>query len=287
MSNRPTISEYAGFYIRLLDGSDGYLLQMRWTIAAFQKWAGRTLYIDELNEQLINDYLHFTKDNLAPETRRSRRNILVRLWRHAATNPTLSVRPASPNRDLIGKVKRRSSAPLLWDLPNCQQLLAVADELTGEYRNGVCKRLYWRAWILAVWSSGLRRCDLMALKRADVPASGRVTIVQQKTGKHVTGEFKPEALAAIDQLCMQHKGELVFPLWCSLRCWRKIAQRIVRRAGIGGSIGKLRGSAGTAVENLFPGRGPQFLGNSPQVFYKFYYDRRLSNDFPHPPNLTQ
>lgn len=286
MMKRSTLSDYAAVYIRLLDGSHGYLDQMRWAISRFQQHHGRELFIDELTEDLINDYLGATKEQLAPQTRLSRRNMLVRLWRHASTNPALDQRPQPIRRDLIGKVKRRQRPPRGWSIEEVRQLYLEADRLTGRYAGTLSKRLWWKAYITAAWSTGLRGCDLMSLHRADIPRSGRLSIVQKKTGRHLQGVFSDEAIAAIDELCASHDSDLILPLWCRVSTWRKIARRIVRRTGIGLSIGRLRHSAGTAVEELFPGRGPQFLGNTPQVFYKHYYDRTLAANLPLPPPLS-
>lgn len=282
---RATLLDYASFYTRLMDSSTGYMDQFRFAISRFEQWAGREIYVDELSERLINDYIAHTRELLSGATRVSRRNMLVRLWRHALTNPALERKPPVLNRDLIGRVKRNTTAPRGWPIPDVQKLLTVAGSLRGKYRGKISKRLYWRAYVLAAWSSGLRRCDLMALRKTDIPESGRICVVQVKTGRHLVGELNPAALSAIKELCAQHGGELIFPLWCLLRCWRKIAKRLIKRAGIGLSIGHLRHSAGTHVENARPGQGPIFLGNTPQVFYKHYYDRTLATDLPQPPPL--
>lgn len=283
--NRATLIEYAGFYVRLMDSSSGYYDQFRFAISRFEQWRGRTVYIDELTEQSINEYLAHTKEQLSGNTRISRRNMLVRLWRHALTNPALLQKPPPLNRDLIGKVRRVKTPPRGWPIESVQQLMATAENLRGLYKRRISKRLYWRAYVMAAWSSGLRRCDMMSLRVDDIPRNGRIVIVQEKTGIHVVGEFNAQAMTAIRELCAQHKSELVFPLWCRLSTWRKIAKRLIQRAGIGLSIGRLRHSSGTAVENIYPGKGPQFLGNTPKVFYEHYYDRRLCQEIPKPPPL--
>lgn len=282
---RTTLVEYAAVYIRLEDGSRGYYDQFRWMISRIEKHYGRTLFVDEFSEDLVNDYLAHNRENLSSFTRSNRRNMLLRLWRHAATNPALKTKPPLPNRDLIAKVKRRQRPPRAWSLAEVQQLLSVAAALSGAYMGGIPKALYWTAWILAVWSTGLRRCDLMSLKREDIPKSGRVVIVQRKTGKHVVGQFNADSIAAIDALCKAHNQPYIFPLWCRLSGWRKIARKLVKRAALSMSIGKLRHSAGTNVENRNPGHGHHFLGNTPQVFYQHYYDRSHVDELPGPQSL--
>jgi integrase len=281
-----SLRQYAAVYVRLMDGSAGYLDQLEWAIASFERWAGRQMPITELTENLINDYLAGTKEKLSPQTRLSRRNMLLRIWRHAATNPALSIRPQMPNRDLIGKVRRRQKSPEAWSIEDVGKLYTIANGLWGKYGGRVPKRLYWTAYILAAWSTGLRRCDLLSLRREDIPPSGRIVMVQIKSGRHVFGQLSKEAMLALADLAATHKDPLVFPHWCRVPTWRKIAQRLVRRAGLRLSIGKLRASAGTAVEILHPGLGPQFLGNTPAIFYAHYFDRRQATDMPQPPNLS-
>lgn len=282
---RSTLLEYAAFYVRLMDSSPGYFDQFRFAISRFEAWCGRTVYIDELHEQLVNDYLFHTRESLSGSTRLSRRNMLLRLWRHAATNAALQIKPQPLNRDLIGRVKRIQSSPRGWSQDDMQKLLTTVEDLRGRYRRKISKRLYWRAYVLSAWSTGMRRCDLMSLHPGDIPASGRVVVVQKKTGRCVVAEFNPPAIAAIRELCSQHKHDLIFPLWCRLSTWRKIAKRIICRAGIGLSIGHMRHSAGTAVENIHPGKGAAFLGNTPEVFFKHYYDRTLAAEIPMPPPI--
>lgn len=287
-----TLSEYAQVYVRLMDGGDGYLNQCRWAISAFEKYAGRPILIHELNESLLNGYLASTRESQSPQTRLSRRNILLRLWRHAATNPALQLRPQMPNRDLIGKVRRKSKPPEAWSKEEVDRLLATADRLRGLYHRRkppsykISKRLYWRAYILTAWSTGLRRCDLVQLRVSDIPANGRLLIVQQKTGKHVFGQLSHTAMTAVNALILNHAQDKVFPQWCRIPTWRKIARRIVKRAGLRMSIGKIRASAGTNVENRYPGQGAHFLGNTESVFHKHYYDRRQAANIPQPDPLT-
>lgn len=109
-------------------------------------------------------------------------------------------------------------------------------------------------------------------------------IVQAKTGRVVHGRLRPAALAAIGEFLLRDRRELVWPLWCNLEVWRTIARRLVRRAGLPGSIGWLRRSAATACELAHPGAGYQFLGNTPDVFFAHYFDRSQV-DVPQPPPL--
>lgn len=282
----PSVLDYAAFYVRLFDGSDGYYQQCRWAIRSLEKMAGRTLLVTDLSETLVNDWLAHSKECMSSQTRLSRRNILLRLWKHAATNPALAAKPPMPNRDFIGRVKRQRPVPEAWPIDDVRRLFLVADHLRGTFVNGMSKRLFWRAYILTAWSTGWRRCDIVLLNLSDIGTSGRLIVVQQKTFRHVVSQLLPEAMAAINELCLHHGKPQVFPQWCSIPTWRKSAKRLVKRAGLRRAIGRLRSSAGTAVEAVQPGAGPTFLGNSAAVFYAHYHDRRIAEKLPTPPPLT-
>lgn len=282
----PTLLEYASFYVRLLDGSNGYYDQCRWCISSLEKSAGRTLYVTDFDEMLVNTWLAETKESMSGTTRLSRRNIVLRLWIHAAKNSSLNKRPPLPNRESIVRVKRKRPIPEAWPIEDVRRLFAVADRLRGTFANGVSKRLYWRAYILTAWSTGWRRCDIVVLKLHDIGPTGRLLIVQQKTARHLVSQLLPEAIVAINDLCRHHGHVSVFPHWCSIPTWRKIAKRLVRNAGLMRAIGRLRSSAGTAVESVQPGAGPGFLGNTPAIFYAHYHDRRIAQTLPTPPPLT-
>lgn len=276
------LSDYATLYVQRRDGSPGYLDQLRWTISAFERFAGRPLQLDDLTEQLINDYLWRHRDALAPSTRRNRRNMIVRLWRHAAHDPLLDSRPRQPVRDALAHVRQVQTIPRAWSADQVRRLLGVAGGLRGKYGGRLEKSAYWRSWILADWDLGWRGCDMRAFPVAAVAA--RVTIVQRKTGRVVHGALRQEARDAIRDFLGRDDREFVWPLWCRLSTWRVIARRLVARAGLPGSIGWLRHSAATACENAHPGQGYQFLGNTPDVFYAHYYDRS-HGDLPQPPEL--
>lgn len=278
--------DYAARYVRHVDGSIGYLTQLRWAIRSLERFAERQLYVCDLNEDLLNDYLLAAKDKLSGQTRLSRRNALLRLWKEAARDPRLEHRPPFPNRDLVDRVKRRHRLPEAWSIDDVRKLFAAADRLRGYYDGWLSKRLYWRAYILSAWSTGLRRCDLVEIGSAEITASGRVGILQRKSGRAVFGQLSVEAQTAVAELVAHHKNGKVFPVWSTVQTWRRIAKRLVRRAGLRLSIGKLRASAGTDVELFRPGYGPQFLGNTPEVFYERYFDRRLGGDLPTPRPLT-
>lgn len=276
------LDDYAAVLVARCDGSPGYAAQLHWTISHFEKFAGRQLTLADLSEQLLNDFMRSCRDRLAPCTRRSRRNMILRLWRFAATDPLLEDRPLPPRMEAITRIKVPQTPVEAWTLEEVRRLYGVAGGLTGKYGDRFDKSAYWQSYILAAWDLGWRGCDLRTFPVA--AAKERVKIVQQKTGRVVYGRLRPPALRAIGRFVADDPRELVWPLWCRLSVWRLIARRLVRRAGLPGSIGWLRGAAATACELVHPGKGYRFLGNTPDVFYRHYFDRS-QGELPQPPPL--
>lgn len=276
------LREYARYYVALVDGSDGYLRQIEWALHDFEKVVG-PIALADLTVELINRYLRERKEQLAPRTRKNRRGYLRTLLHHAASNTAIADRPTLPDAPLA-RVKVPDTIVEAWTPSQVGQLLTVIDGLDGSYRNGFSKRLYWRSYILAAWDLGLRGCDMRSIERSWIPPDGRFSIVQAKTGRIVWLQLRPPAMEAINDF--QHAGRLIWPLWCRQNTWGKIAQALVRRAGLPGSIGWLRASAATATEVTQPGTGHLFLGHTNRrTFEQHYFDRRQEVSRPQPPLL--
>lgn len=122
------LSDYATLYVQHRDGSPGYLDQLYSAISAIERFTGRPLQLDDLTEQLINDYLWRYRDTLAPVTRRNRRNMIVRLWRHAAHDSLLKTRPRPPVRDAMAHVRQVQT--ILRSQPGRAAPAAGADVIT-------------------------------------------------------------------------------------------------------------------------------------------------------------
>lgn len=278
-----TLHELAERYCHLVDGSPGYADQLAWCCARLDAYLGRAARVADLSESMLNDWLDSVRDRLSPVTRRQRRNIILRLWKHAARH---GICAAKPDTDEVVRIKLRQRPPQAWSIDQVRQLLAVASQLTGTYDRRWPKSLFWRSWILAAWDVGWRSCDAFALEIRQL--SAKLALVQRKTGRTLYARLRTQALAAIEKWldATGRDRRYVWERWCGRGAWCRIAQRLVKRSGLPGSIGWLRASAGTACELAFPQRGYLFLGNTPAIFYGHYFDRRLCDDFPQPPELV-
>lgn len=269
-----SLREYAVQYCQMVDGSLGYSRQLIWTVGFLEKFVGRSLAVTELRDAMIRDYVLANREKLRPQTLRSRRNMLWRLAERAAIDPSLDQKPEFPRRQLLPKIK--VAAPLVdaWSVAEVRRLVAAADQTPGEWSGGTLAS-YWASYVRAAWDSGLRGCDLRSLEYQWINPEGRLAIQQKKTSRVVYAAFRPSTLDAIKD-CWRDDRRLVWPLYCCLSEWRKTAAELVERAGLKGSIGKLRHSAGTSCEILHPGHGHHFLGNSQAVFDRHYFARQMA-----------
>jgi integrase len=295
----PNLQAYARRYATMQDSSDGYVNQLKWAINSFAKFLRREPLVSDLRDDVISEFTIWLKEWVGNQTRRSRRNILLRLARAATMDRELDVVVPSPRPERIVRVKTSLAPVRCWSLEEVERLLAAAgqpsapeyvlrNEQTTKRPKGtkVPQGLYWRAYVLAAWDTGLRGVDLRNLKFSDIDANGRIALVQKKTRKILYCQLRTrafDAVKAIQEAAPDREGP--FQIWCLLSVWRKIARRLVQRAGLDGHIGMLRHSSGTFVENLYPGRGAHHLGNTQAVFMSRYYDRRQSDQFFQPPEL--
>lgn len=290
-----TLLEYIQSYISYRDGSPGYANQMRYAVNDLQRFAGRELHPWDLSKKLINEYLYDCRDRLAPATRRNRRGYFSALLEFAAEDEELSERPSRLGR--LAQIKVPETIVTTWTIEQVQQLYSHAGSVRGSYGGHrlegglrsleVPKAKYWQAWILASWDTAWRGCDLRSLERDWIPTHGRLVIQQNKTGKIVASQLRPETIAAIDALIAEHRSRLCFPLWCRLDAWRAAAAVLVRRAKLEGSIGWLRSAAATAAEVAHPGSGHLLTGHASRVtFLRHYCDQSQVSSVPLPPSLV-
>lgn len=300
---RMTLREYANRYVQRVDGSTAYCDQLRYTINALERCCGRTLFIDEITTTLINEVVAQWKNKLSSVTTRSRRNNLYRLARIASRDDGLAVRPPKPVRDDLNQVKRKNHAPWAYEDLDVVRLLEHVVERRGFYRVGnspiagvpltkgqpwVRKADYWESYIRAVWDCGLRSVDMSLIRRDQVPDSGTFVITQHKTGKFKRIDFRPETMEAINRsFALTPDRELIWPVWLSRGSWFRIRQRLLRRVGLKGGMNRLRHTAGTYAELATPGAGCRLLGNTPDVFFKHYFDSRRAEAPVQPPPLPK
>jgi len=277
------LSDFAAQYAAQRDVCEEYVEQIAVVVRSFDRHLGHAARFDDLTADAVNSWLSSLRvGGLAPGTRHSRRRVILTLWQAAADRDMVS----EPRRRLIAQPRRRDRLVRAWSEDEVCRLLVAAEQLSGPLgATGIDAGLYWSSYVRAAWDTGLRGCDLRSLERGWISPTGRLQIVQHKTGGRLTVALRRSTLDAIARSFPPDR-RLIWPRWCCLRYWRVQARRLVRSAGLIGSLGQLRAASGTAVERAHPGRGHEHLGNSRRVFERHYLDPLAVADPPLPPELT-
>lgn len=252
--------------------------QLRFTISGLSRFLGRPAVLADLNPDQINRYIRFMRDKgYASRTIKGRRDNLVTLWRYARRAKLTDIRPAG-----VRKVVARPPSPQAWPVEAVTRLLRAAESMQGTTPAGHKARDYWPAYIRCAWDTGLRRCDLLRLRAADV-RDGVIAVQQEKTGVVVVCRLQPKSLAALARL---GDGGLAWGLPGFERFYRHF-RTLLHLAGLTGKPKWLRRSSATAVELEHPGMGSRHLGHrTPGLAEKHYLDPAiLARNKPQPPEL--
>lgn len=252
--------------------------QLRFTIGGLSRFLGRPAALADLTSDQINRYLRHMRDKgYAPRTIKGRRDNLITLWRYARRAKLTEARPAG-----VRKVAARPPAPQAWPVEAVTRLLCVAESMPGTVPAGHKAQDYWPAYIRCAWDTGLRRCDLLRLRAADV-RDGIVAVQQEKTGVVVVCRLQPKAVAALAKL---GDSGLAWGQSGFERFYRHF-RTLLHLAGLQGQPKWLRRSSATAVELDHPGMGGRHLGHrTPGLAEKHYLDQTiLGQKRPGPPEL--
>lgn len=279
MDTQTPLIHFVDDYAIRRDVCRDYRDQLAWCTAAFSRHLGRTATLGDLIPHSINSFLAVMKsDNLAGETRKSRRRMLLSLAADASR-----LRIIEPvHRDLVARVKAPRHIPdgISYDearrvvqsirRPSCPE---HGRWLRYCYRSiGATRRQWWLAYLLASWDTGAP-ADLRTLRTVDVRSDGHVYTLRHKTGKPLHWHLSEATMTAINELIAAHRRDTVFPLPGRLDSFRREARHIITViAGLQGkTLGGFRSGAGTDAELTHgAGAGSQLLGNTPQIFHQHY-----------------
>lgn len=275
------LTDLVAAYAAARDNAPGTTQQLGYAVRAFERHLGRAGTVDDLTADNLNAWIDSRKTNgKSLRTIKVQRGALVTLAREAFE---LRILAAVPLR--IKPIRCPVPMPVAWRRPDLRRILAAIDALPGSFPCGLRRATALRAFALTAYYSGLRPCDLFALKPSDIDAAGRVWIRQQKTGEPILVSLPKDALAAIATTKPAERAR-VFPLTkkALFYWWRKI--RIAAR--VEGSPKWFRRTGATHVERRRPGGAMAYLAHrTPGLAWKHYIDQRqLLNKRPRPPRLA-
>ncbi len=197
----------------------------------------------------------------SPTTRGNYRRMALRLWSHS-----LGSQQAYPSRGL-NRVKQRLAPPVAWGPDELSHLISVASMKRGTLCDRVrrhgpeCQQgLFWSAWILVGYETGLRFGDLHALNKSQLRGN-RLFVVVNKTGVPLGKVLSGAALGYVTELLNLSPDGTIFKWALSRRNIFLKFSALCLEAGLGGSSKFLRRSGATAVEIAQPGSASGFLGH--------------------------
>lgn len=267
------LTDFVRLYASQRDVVESYVDQLTWCVRALDVAVG-PVDVGHLSTELVARALQrWRQRGLSDETRRSRRRMLMTLWKDASRRGLVPwpLWPPAP----VTVADRPAKG---WTHRQVQQLLAAAEAMPGVVspsRLPLARSLYWSSYVAAAWDTGLRGCDMRRLRLADIGEDGTVQLVQKKTGRRHIVRLQPATVRRVDRCAEAMPRPLVWPAWGRIELWRRQAAHLVKLAGIAGSIGHLRHSSGTDVELRHPGLGHKHLGNTAVVFDREYFNPAL------------
>lgn len=275
------LSSLAADYARQRDLRLASRQQHVYTLHNFERFLGRSATLADLCDDTVNRWIDWLRTQpLEPESIKSRRRNLLTLWRAAAEAG------AVPPPGRISKVKVPPKMPRAWSQSELSLLLATA---AGKHKRMSQHRAahwcaFWRALILVGYYSGLRLDDLVNLRFDQIDAAGSLVVAQRKTGDPISCLLPADALAALAAIRLPKRRRIFGDLCC--RQWLQLAFcRLLRDAGLPGSIKWFRSTGATWCEVAQPGSAKSFLGHRTYgLAYKHYVDPRyLDQQKPLPP----
>lgn len=269
-AGQQTLGEYARLgYSLTRDIKPGTLRQYVIVADLVERWAGRPVRLDELDERSVSEWLRDYAATVKPHTVRGKKSMLLALWRAAADDGLAQ----EPSARRVRRVRLPELVPTAWTKAEVEYLLATVAGLKRRHRCGLSRAAWWDLAVRCAWDSGLRWADLMALRVDAIAADGTATVQQQKTGRIATFRLSATTLEALRSTLAECPRTLVCPWPSSGETFRDQFTRIVEKAGIRAGTWKwIRRGSGTDVEMQLRGTGHLHLGNTRAVFDRSYGD---------------
>ncbi|MHB8864466.1 MAG: tyrosine-type recombinase/integrase [Pirellulaceae bacterium] len=171
----------------------------RWMMLRLREHYGRDILLSELTDALAAEHfvwLRATRGMKATTINNGHRATLFCIWRNAYD---LGLVPKLPR---VRKLKEQRDEPDSWGTDELSKLLAATSVMKGHQPWPGCIpcELWWRAFILVGWWTGLRASSLRGLELCHVDIASRwlyVPPTAMKTGKGKRFRLGQDAIDAI------------------------------------------------------------------------------------------
>lgn len=268
------ILDHLQTYIQARDLSPEYTYGLRHHVRVFCEWLGGSPTLDKLESKTFNAWVTSLREtDAALNTVDNYRRAVLCVWRDAyeselVENPPLRIKRLKKPRFIVEAFNHEEIGKLLTE----------AAKIKGYAPNGVRRCDLMRAAIFVAYCTGLRRGDMLRLKRSQLGKDGIATVIQRKTGYPVRVRLSPQALEECAKMKPDDGDDRLIPCAHGAN-WLQVAfRKVVARAGVRpGQFRWLRRSAGSYAESMTPGGGSRVLGHRDgRVFVKHYEDMNIS-----------
>jgi len=264
--------------------------QLMYSVSHLQRFANKPLTLDDLSDDLLNGWITARHaQGMTPKTVHSQRGHILTLWREADRRRLVKAGPRYVQPVKVPKPRPKAYtleelATLLQTFERMEDQFQLPVDLENTHFMQVHKRLVLRAFLLVAYESGLRPCDLRALRSADV-TSDRIVISQLKTSEPKEFCLSSEAMRAV-QATKPEQRALVFPFGKMQLCraWKSACNM----ADLPGTPRWVRRSGATAVMQMTgdPNAVANFLGHTSPQNQVHYVDPRQIKSV-HPPPIIK
>lgn len=255
----------------------------RYVLNSLARFLQREPERTDLARDTVNAWLFAElSSGLDANTVHTRRRTLLTLWRDAFEESWVDSAPAR-----IRKIKLPSKIPNAWTQEQIRQLLATIDKSKGSLHcHRVSRCLFWRAYVMVGYYTGLRLGDLLKLRFDQIERDGSLVVIQNKTGTPVRCVLEYEAMSAVEGILRPERARIFGDLM-SKKCIQENFAAIVKKAGLRGSTKWLRSTGASWCEAVTPGSAMAFLGHRTHgLAYKHYVSPTIvQGSHPGPPRI--
>jgi integrase len=272
-----TLRDYATTYLMGKDVCHDYQMSLLATVKSMA--AAGLVSLTDVTPEKFN--LWISSLTVSKVTKSNYRRMALTILRHAMPNGFADF------SSRCSRVKPIRKIPVAWSQEELMRLITTASKMDGVFSRSRCPAsLYFTAWILVAYETGLRYGDQQSLT-ADQLRGDRLFVVQSKTGQPVGKRLSLQCLELVNQMIDRSPDGTVFKWAINERNSRNWWPKLIKSAGLKGSPKYLRRSGATYVEATQPGAATVFLGHrSAELAERNYIDPTLLPDrCPKPPPL--
>lgn len=262
---------------RLVGRSEGGAKQYEYALKRLYRHVGRSVLVSELSDELLSDHLQWILDGgLSPATANQSRGHIIALWRYAYRKKLIDKLPD------VEKLREPKRLPKAWSVEEVGRILDSCREQKGLVA-GIPAAAWWRAFILVLYDTGLRRRAASLIQRTDLNfEDGWLTVRPEDQKQNAEQQFRlsPETIEAIRAIWLLER--LLLFAWTreQRQMWRDYTT-ILERAGLThgpkDKFHKIRRTTATHIASTAGiAAACHHLGHSSEAMTKRYIDPRFT-----------